>query len=796
MKGGTILNLQLSKRNRTFRNALIDTTPTISAERARIVTKVYQEHEHLTPIAKAALGLKTVLEQMTIEIQDWDLIVGNQADGLRTSTINPAVNTWIVDELDRFELRDGSRFLISEKTKECIRRIIPYWQNKNVYDQTMALLPEDTKDSMESLVFTCGYTLSKGCGHWLVNMERVLKEGFSGIEAQARQLRSACDLSDPDGVDKIPFYDAVIMTCQAVRDFALRYHRLALEKAKIADEERRKELLEIAEICRKVPYEAPTTYHEAVQTVFFLQLLPQIESDGTGISAGRLDMFLYPFYRRDLDSGRITKAQAEELTDQLWLKIASIIQVWNEEDSKSFGGHPISQAITLGGMDELGNDNTNELSYLMLETTARVHMAQPSVCCRINRNTPDDFLSLCSEVIREGLGMPAMYNDEIAIPSLVSQGIPMDLARKYYAVIGCVEMGVQGKLCAFANSGYFNLAKTLEIMLHDGIDPSTGKTLVSGLGKLKDVSDFQSFTELYYAYMEHLLRHQVRVTNVVDTMHARLVPLPFMSAITDGCVDSGREVQSGGALFNYDGIQGVGVADVADSFLTVKKLVFEQHICTLPELVAALDADYKGYDDLWIQIRREIIRYGNNSREANELARELVRRFCISVSGYKNLRGGQFVPGMYSNSANVPLGAVVGALPNGRHAYAPIAEACSPSHGSEHEGPTQAALSVASLDHVLLTNGSQYNQKYHPAALQGEKGIRSLSQLIRTFFLSGGYHIQFNVVSSDTLRDAQKHPEQYRDLVVRVAGYTAFFTDLNKDIQNDIIDRTEMDFAL
>lgn len=789
------MNLQLTKRNQMYREALINTTPRISAERAQIVTKVYQENEHLTPIAKAALGFKSVLEQMTIDIWDWDLIVGNQADGLRVSTINPAVNTWIIDELDKFELRDGSRFEISEQTKDTIREIIPYWRGKNVYDQTISLLSEETKNAMDSLVFTCGYTLSKGCGHWLVNMERVLKEGFSGIENQARHLRQNCDLSDPDGVDQIPFYDAVIMVCQSVRNFALRYRSLALEKAQYASEDRKKELLTIANICGKVPYEAPSTYHEALQTVFFLQLLPQIESDGTGISAGRLDMLLYPFYKNDIESGRLTKPQAEELTDQLWLKIASIIQVWNEEDSKSFGGHPISQAITLGGMDEFGNDNTNELSYLMLETTARVHMAQPSVCCRINHNTPDDFLLLSAEVIREGLGMPAMYNDEIAIPSLTSHGIPIDTARKYYAVIGCVEMGIQGKLCAFANSGYFNLAKTLEIMLHNGIDPATGKELIQPPKKIDEIPDFEEFENLYYEYMSQLLQHQIRVTNAVDTMHARLVPLPFMSAITDGCVSRGKEVQSGGALYNYDGIQGVGLADVVDSFLTVKKLVFEEHRYTLTELIDALDADFHGYDDLWIDIRKGILRYGNNSKDANDLARNLVQHFCTSVSSYKNLRGGFFVPGMYSNSANVPLGEVVGALPNGRHAFTPIAEACSPSHGSEKSGPTQAALSVASLDHVLLTNGSQYNQKFHPAALQDEKGIRSLAQLIKTFFTSGGYHIQFNVVSSETLRDAQKHPEQYRDLVVRVAGYTAFFTDLSKEIQNDIINRTEMDFA-
>ena len=789
------MNLCLSDRNKRFRETLIDTVPRISAERAEIVTRVYQENEQAVPIIKAALGLKAVLEEMTVLIWDWDLIVGNQADGLRVSTINPAVNTWIIDELDKFEKRDGSRFEITEETKETIRRIIPYWRGKSVYDRTVSLLSEETIAAMDALVFTCGYTLTKGCGHWLVNMETVLKEGFAGIEARAVKEKAKCDLCDPDGLDKLPFYDAVIMTCQAVRTFAGRYSTLAEEQAKTASPERKAELLHIAETCRKIPYNPPETFEEAVQTVYFLQLLPQIESDGTGISAGRLDAVLYPFYKKDMENGTLTREKAEELIDQLWLKIASIIQVWNEEDSKAFGGHPISQAITLGGMDEQGRDDTNELSYLMLETTARVHLPQPSLCCRINRNSPEDFLLLSSEVIREGLGMPAMYNDEIAIPSLVNHGIPLETARKYYAVIGCVEMGLQGKLCAFANSGYFNLAKTLEIMLHDGRDACSGKTLATGLKKISELRTFDDFMDTYFAYMEQLLKHQVRVTNVVDVMHARMVPLPFMSAITDDCVGRGREVQSGGAIFNYDGIQGVGLADVVDSFQVIKELVYDQKAYTLEEIVKALDANFEGYEHLLLYARKQISRYGNNTQPANGYAREVVRRFCDFIAGFRNLRGGFFIPGMYSNSANVPLGAAVAALPNGRKAGAPIAEACSPSHGSEKDGPTQAALSVASLDHVLITNGSQYNQKYHPSALAGEKGIRSLAQLIRTFFDMGGYHIQFNVVSSDTLRAAQKEPLKYKDLVVRVAGYTAFFTDLNPDIQNDIIDRTEMDFA-
>ena len=789
------MNLKLTERNRIYREKLIDTEPIICTERAVIWTEIFSENEAEVPIKKAALALAATLDRMTIFINEEDLIVGNQGNGLRASTLNPIVNTWAVDELDCFEKRDGSRFRISEAAKEDIRKYTEYWKGRNVYDTTMSMLSQETKDAMDALVFTCGYTLSKGCGHWLVNLENVLYKGFSGLEKSAEEKLRKCDYASATGVDEIPFYQSLIITCQAVKRFSERYAALAEEMAVKAEGKRKQELERIAQICRKVPYYAPESFYEAVQTIYFIQLIIHIESDGTGISLGRLDYLLYPFYKKDLEEGTITKEEAEELIDQLWLKIASIIQVWNEEDSKSFGGHPISQAITLGGMDAKGNDAINELSYMMLETTARVHMAQPSVCCRINRNTPDEFLMMCSEVIREGLGMPAMYNDEIAIPSLVSRGIPINIAREYYAVIGCVEMGIQGKLNAFANSGYFNLAKAMELYLHDGIDPMTGKQLVKIEKSAYSAKDYTEFEEGFLACVNTLLAHQVRVSNVVDTMHARIAPLPFMSVITDDCIEKGKEVQSGGAHFNYDGIQGVGLADVTDSLSVIKKMVFEEKRWTLEELLEILDTDFEDRELERRVMAKEISRYGNNDKETNATARRVTTAFCHMVESYPNTRGGFFIPGMYSNSANVPLGAVVGALPNGRKAGMPIAEACSPSHGVEKEGPTQAALSVAALDHMIMTNGSQYNQKYHPSALKGSYGIRALSDLIRTFFEAGGYHIQFNVVSGETLKAAQKEPEKYRDLVVRVAGYTAFFVDLNRDIQNDIISRTEMEFG-
>lgn len=791
-----MLNLKTTDRIRRMRSRLILEDPIVCPERALIWTEIYRNNEDKPPILKAALALEKTLERMSISIYNDELIVGNQGSALRATTLSPTVNTWFKDELDQFEKRDGSRFLIREETKEKIREILPYWKGRTVYENTMALLAPETIHAMNALVFTCGYTLGKGCGHWLLNFDHVLKGGFQGIRAAAQKKLDELDYTNPEAVDQIPLYTAVVITCDSVKKFAQRYSDLAQQMAKKETDRTRKfELERIAKTCARVPYEAPQTFYEAVQTVYFIQLITQIESDGTGISLGRLDNMLYDFYQKDLQQGSITKAEAEELLDCLWLKIASIIQIWNEEDSKAFGGHPISQAITLGGMDAEGNDATNALSYMMLETTARVHMPQPSVCVRINRRTPREFLLKSVEVIREGLGMPAMYNDEIAIPSLMSRGIGIEEARKNYAVIGCVEMGIQGKICAFANSGYFNLVKALEITLNNGVDPVTGLALGSQTG---EPGQFQSFGELFHAYntrVDELLKHMVSVTNIVDTMHARILPLPFVTAITDDCIERGKEVQSGGAKYNIEGIQGVGLADVADSLAAIKKLVFEDKVLTMRQVIEAVNANFTGYEEIQKQLKRSAPHYGNNQPYVDQIAKDIASHFCHSVEQYRSPRGGIFIPGMYSNSANVPLGAVCGATPNGRKAFTPIAEACSPSHGAEKYGPTQAALSVASLDHLIMTNGSQYNQKYHPTALAGDSGLNALADLILTYFEAGGYHIQVNVVSAEVLRKAQEHPEDYRDLVVRVAGYTAFFTDLNKSIQDDIIDRTELTFG-
>ena len=789
------MTVKLTERCERLRDRLIRTDPIICPERAVLWTESYRQTESEPPVIRAAMALKHTLSNMTIHIYDDELLVGNQGSALRAAPMHPQINLWFLNELDQFEKRTSSRFLISEDAKQKLRSVESYWRGKTVYERTMALLPQEAVDCMDSKVFTCSYTLTKGTGHFLLNFEKVLKVGFNGIKRECEEHLSKLDYVEPEDFDKISVYKAVIIACEAVEIFAGRYAALAEQMAQTEqDETRRQELLRIASNCRQVPANPPRDFYEATQCVWFQQLIAQIESDGTGLSIGRLDFFLYPFYKADVDKGTLTPEFAGELMDSFWLKCGEIIEVWNEDDTRYFGGHPISQTITLGGTDEKGNDSVNDLTDICLDTTMRVRMPQPSVCCRVHAGSDERFLHKCAEVIRVGLGMPAMYNDEIAIPSLMNRGVSLEDARRNWGVAGCVEMGLQGQMCHFANSGYFNLVKCLELTLNGGYDELTKKQVGPVTPKGEEITSYEQFVDCFQQQFRYYMRRMTEITNVVNTMHARWITLPYITAFTEDCVGRGKEVHDGGAKYNHDGPQGVGIADVADSFAAVKKLVFEEGSLSMPELMAAIHANFEGYEDLRIALLKDAPKYGNNIPYVDEIARKILTFFATEVGQYRNLRGGWFVPGQYSNSANVPFGEDCAATPNGRLANTPIAEACSPSHGSEHNGPTQAALSVAHLDHVLFTNGTQYNQKYHPNALKGETGLSALVGIIRSFFEAGGFHIQFNVVSAETLRKAQKDPEKYRDLVVRVAGYTAFFVDLNKQIQDDIIDRTEMSF--
>ncbi len=787
------MSVIVTDRINKLRDKLINTEPIICPERAVIWTEAYKKTESEPPVIRAAVALKDTLSKMTIHIYDDELIVGNQGSELRAAPLHPQINLWFTEELDRFELRDGSKFRISEEAKLKLAAIKEYWVGKNVYDRAMAIMPQDAKDSIAANVFTCNYTFTKGTGHFIINIERILKSGFNGIKAECEEHLKKLNYANPEDFEKISVYKAVIIVCEGVEIFAKRFAELARQKAeKETNTKRKSELIKIAENCDWVPHNPPRNFYEAIQCVWFQQVISQIESDGTGLSIGRLDYFLNSFYEKDIREDKIKKEFVEELMDSFWLKCGEVIEVWNEEDSRFFGGHPISQTITLGGTHADGTDSVNELTYICLDTTVKIRLPQPSVCIRVHKESTDKYLMKCAEVIRYGLGMPAVYNDEIAIPSLMNYGVSMEDARRNWAVAGCVEMGLQGQMCHFANSGYFNLVKCLEITLNGGFDKVTGKQVGPKTSKAEEIKDFNELLNAYYEQMSYAMKLMVATTNIVNTMHAKWVTLPFITSFTEDCIGIGKEVHDGGAKYNHDGPQGVGLADVADSFSAIKKLVYQDKTITMKQLMAALEADFEGYEDIRTALKKDAPKYGNNDLFVDDIARDIASRYCLEVGKYKNLRGGYFVPGLYSVSANVPMGYYCGASANGRKATTPIAEACSPAHGSEKNGPTQSALSVAHLDHVLVTNGTQYNQKYHPNTLAGQKGLESLVNLIKTFYEAGGYHIQFNVVSADTLKKAQKEPDKYKDLVVRVAGYTAFFVDLNKATQDDIIDRTEL----
>ncbi|MEI6100503.1 MAG: pyruvate formate lyase family protein, partial [Eubacteriales bacterium] len=437
---------EATMRIQKLRERLVDADPIICPERAVLWTESYQENECQPNVIKAALALKNTLSKMTIRIYDDELLVGNQGSSLRAAPLHPQINLWFMNELDRFELRDGSKFIISAETKDKLIASMDYWKNKTVYEKTMALLPQQAKDYMDTMVFTCNYTLTKGTGHFIINFNKILKEGFSGVRKTCEEKLELLELSNPEHFDKISFFKAIIVVCEACEIFASRYAVEARRQAKEQkDVTRRSELERIARICDNVPANPARNFYEALQSTWFLQLISQIESDGTGLSLGRLDYFLYPYYKADMEKCTITREFAEELMDSFWLKCGEVIEVWNEEDSKFFGGHPISQAITLGGTFADGKDSTNDLSYICLDTTAKIKLPQPSVCVRIHKGTPREFMLKCVEVARIGLGMPAFYNDEIAIPSLVNRDVKLEHARENFAVAGCVEMGLQGQ---------------------------------------------------------------------------------------------------------------------------------------------------------------------------------------------------------------------------------------------------------------------------------------------------------------------------------------------------------------
>ena len=699
--------------------------------------------------------------------------------------------------------------------------------------------PEAFAAFTEHSVFTPGNYFYNGIGHVCVDYPKVLKFGYRGIIAEATAALAALDVSDPEYTDRHNFLEAVIESCKAVIDYARRYARLAKEMAmKEGNSERKAELELIAKNCSRVPEFGATSFYEACQTVWFIQLLLQMESSGHSISPGRIDQYLYPFYKKDKDNGKITTEQAQELIDCIWVKLNDINKVRDAASADGFAGYGMFQNLIVGGQDIHGMDATNDLSYMCLEASMHVPLPQPSISIRVWNGSPEELLMKAAALTRLGTGLPAYYNDEIIIPSIMARGVSLEDARDY-CIIGCVEPQKAAKTDGWHDAAFFNMCRPMELAFSGGYDK--GKRIGPDTG---DVAKMQTFEEFYNAYktqQAYMIKLMVNSLNAIDRAHAERCPLPFQSCMVDDCIGRGKPLQQGGAVYNFTGPQGFGIANNTDGLIAVKKLVFDEKKVTMAEFRDAINANFgyglsgaaaekatveivtqlvkeglemsdravrtvyeevttlasldpalkARYREIKRMIDEDCPKYGNDIFDIDMFARDVANSYTKEVEKYKNVRGGVFQAGLYPVSANVPLGASTGATPDGRLAYTPLADGIGPASGRDVKGPTATANSVAKLEQAVASNGTLLNQKFHPSALAGMSGLTKFVALIRSYFDQKGMHVQFNVVTRETLIDAQNNPEKYKTLVVRVAGYSALFTTLSRSLQNDIIARTE-----
>lgn len=836
MNYDTMEKIKISPRIEKLKDLLFAAKPRIESDRARLLTESYKMTEHLPIIKRRSHAFRHILENLPVTIREHELVVGSNTVRPRSCQTFPEYSfEWLEEELDTVSQRSADPFEIDEETKNVLKEAHKYWKGKTNSDLATSFMAPETLKAIEHNIFTTGNYFYNGVGHLSVQYEKVLAIGYNGIKAEAQNALDNADITCSYYPARRSFLEAVIECCDAAITFASRYADLAEKEAQNASEPRRSELLKIAANCRNVPANGAQSFYEACQSFWFVQLLIQTEGSGHSISPGRFDMYMYPYFKKDYESGKITLEQAQELIDCVWVKLNDLSKVRDALSAAGFAGYSMFQNLIVGGQTKEGVDSTNELSFMCLNATLHTNLPQPSLSMRVWNGTPDELLIMAAHVTRTGVGLPAYYNDEVIIPALLSRGVAMEDARNY-CIIGCVEPQSPGKTDGWHDAAFFNMLRPLELVFSNG--KSNGEQISIKTGELEQLDTYEKFFNAYKAQTEYMIELMVNSDNAIDRAHAKRCPLPFLSSMVDDCIGRGKSVQEGGAVYNFTGPQGFGVANMADAFYAVKKLVYDDKKYTLKEVKAALEANFSGdaptmsAEDVTIKIagelgnknvalNEEIIKeiyknvveaqgsganpkwaqmledinalpkFGNDLDEIDEYAREAAYVYTKPLEKYKNPRGGMYHAGLYPVSANVPLGAQTGATPDGRLAYTPIADGVSPCAGRDVNGPTASANSVSKLDHGIASNGTLFNMKFHPSALKGDDGLYNFVSLVRAYFDRKGMHVQFNVVSRETLQDAQKHPENYKNLVVRVAGYSALFTTLSRSLQDDIINRTE-----
>ena len=780
-----------SDRIKRLKDQLVNSVRELSAERARYVTQSYKETENKPEILRRAKGLENALKNQTPLILPDELIVGHMTEKQGSAPFFPEMSVdWLIEEIDDLYTRSNDRFFVRpEVKKEILEDIIPYWKGRTLFDHIMAKLPDETKEAREAGVWSLSFHEYAGLGHVQLDYEYGIKFGLRSIINRLKEKLNNLDLSAPGALEKYYFYNAGIIVAEATIAFAKKYAALAEELAiKEINEARKNELLRIAEINRQVPEYPAEDLWEAIQAFWWIQLIPLIETDGASITPGRFDQYIYPYYKKSMENG-MGKTFAQELVDALFIKFSEYAKIYNTASSLVAGGFPAGQNIVLGGILPDGNDGTNELSYMCLEAQAHVRLNQPNLSVRIHANTPEDFLRKSIKVIATGGGMPQIANDEKFIDSLLTNGIPLKEARDY-CLVGCVETSVVGLWGRF-NGGFFSLPRAVVFAITNGYDPILKKFFGPRTGDSENFNSFEEFYEAYKTQTEWWVSQLAVEDNVLDLVHGSIMQAPFVSLFVTGCIDNGMDATQGGAKYNWTAPFGVGVANLGDSITAIKKLVFDDKILTISELKEAIINNFKGYEELRFKLINKAPKYGNDIDYADKITQKALNTWFDAVESHTSPRGGNFVGGVLSVTSNVGLGYTTPATPDGRYAKTPLADGVSPSHGFDSSGPTAVLKSATKLDYVRATNGVQLNQKYNPTVFKNENDVKNFADMVRTYFELGGMQLQVNVVSADTLKEAQIKPEKYKDLVVRVAGYSARFTELGKDVQDDIIERTE-----
>jgi formate C-acetyltransferase len=775
--------------------------PSICSDRSVLVTDSYQKTEALPPVLRQAMAFDAVLSQMPPWIQEGELIVGNIASRPRGASLFPEYDaTWLEAEFDTISTRKGDPWLLSDEDKIRLKDCMGYWPGRNLAAIADALTPDEVRQAEKNTFSNITMAKQGGIGHIVPDIESVISRGLNAFIEQARDHLNRLDLTDPDDYQKLHFLQAAIVADEAVIKWAKRFADLAREKAKAElDPERRSELERIADVCDWVPANPARDFWEAIQAVVFIMDSVQIETNGVSIGTGRFDQYFLPYYQKDTREGALTRAQALELLECLWLKLAESNRASPELLTLNHYGYPFWVQVPIGGQTADGYDATNELSYLLLEVSTNMQLAEPTVSARIHNRTPDNFLMKCGEAIkRHGGGHPALFNDEVIIPSQLANvpGITKEDAYDY-SIIGCSEIAFAGKgtegIAAHALSG----GRLLEIMMA-GRDPVTGNQLTSGVG---DMTQWKTADDMMQAFSQQVRRFTrvmfMQVLPLVEA-HTRHRPCPYLSSLTRDCIERGQSYYDGGAIYGNGVVDicYVGIATVGNSIAAIKKLVFDDRAITMAQLKHALETNFEdaSTNPTGPQIQQLCLRapkYGNDDPYVDDITKDCLNLLVKDLRQYKTRTGGGYEATISPVATHVIYGMICGATPDGRKAGTPLSDSCSPAQGTDINGPTASVKSVANLEHINLAQGTIFNMKIHPAALETKAGMTKWANLVRTYFDLGGWEIQFNVVNAETLKAAQKNPEAYKDLVVRVVGYSAFFVELDKSVQDDIISRTE-----